>query len=162
HGAHVCGGLRARTQVGIADDFDEWGARSIQIHDRLPAAPVHVLPGVFFQMNAGDAHRLPLSVDVYVEPAAGGERRVVLADLIALGQVRIEVLLAGELAYSVDIAAQSQSRAHRQLRGPRVHDGQRARPSETHGTNVAVWKAAKCDGTAAEKLGARQQLRVDF
>jgi hypothetical protein len=50
------------------------------------------LSGVFFEMRAGDADADPVDVEVAVDR----DRFVVLGDLVVLGHVGIEVVLARE------------------------------------------------------------------
>ena len=71
--------------------------RSIEVHSAaVGKAVVQALAGVFFQVHAGDADALGAVRSLDVDVAVFGQRLVVLRDLVALGQVGIEVILAGE------------------------------------------------------------------
>jgi len=59
-------------------------------------AVVKGFAGIFFEMEARDADALFFTVDFDFEPAAGGQGQFVLRDLVALGQVWIEIILARE------------------------------------------------------------------
>src|SRR5690606_25830221 len=55
YGAHVGGGLLARSQIGLTHDLDERRSRTVQIDGRGALDPVQVLAGVFFQVHTGNA-----------------------------------------------------------------------------------------------------------
>src|SRR3989344_6587568 len=87
--------------------------------------------GVLFQMDAGDtyAQKLP----------AGHERLVVLRDLVALRQVGVEIVLAVELGYGRDLAAQSQSDLQNMRHRLLVYGRQSPRVAEANRADVRVW-----------------------
>ena len=81
---------------------------------RLSASPacfvVHALAGVFFQMGADDADLLGLEAPLGIadlQLAVVAERQIVLADLIALGQVGIVIVLAVPLGERRDLAVRA-------------------------------------------------------
>src|SRR5690606_31551068 len=55
YGAHVGGGLLARSQIGLTHDLDERRSRTVQIDGRGALDPVQVLARVFFQVHTGNA-----------------------------------------------------------------------------------------------------------
>ena len=120
--------------------------------------------GVFFHVHACDADvgRRAVVPHTDLEAAAGRERPVVLRDLVALGKVGIEIVLAREDRDLVNVAAKPQRRAQRQLHGPLVEDRQRAWKRETHRTDVRIRRIAERGRTAAEGLGTRLELHVDL
>ena len=58
-----------------------------------------------------------LAVDRELEMSVERQRQVVLRDLVALGQVRVEVVLAVELGEGGDVAVQRERGAHREVHG---------------------------------------------
>ena len=94
--------------------------------------------------------------------AAGRQRPIVLGDLIALGQVRIEVVLAREHRRRLHRAAERMRRPHRELDGALVQDRQRARQSQADRADVGVRRRSERRAAAAEDLAGGQQLAVDF
>ena len=89
-------GLGGGADVGLGDDLDQRRTAAVEVHERGagavdPAglADVGQLGRVLLQVGAMDADVAELAVD--------RNRLVVLADLVALRQVGIEVVLAGEL-----------------------------------------------------------------
>jgi len=160
--AQVGGCFRAGAQIGVAHDFDQRHAGAVQVDDRIAADAVQVLAGVFFHVRACDADAPGFAVDFDVEVALGRERLLELADLVALGQVRIKVVLAGEDAAFVNRAAERQRRSYGQLYRFTVDDRQRAGQTQTNRANVGVRRLPEVRAAAAEELRLRQQLRVDF
>ncbi len=138
------------------------------------------LARVFFQMDAADAHAaltvverpaLPEGhwdgvsiVEGYGKGAAAGQRGLVLGNLKALGQIGIEVVLAGEQAVLGNGGAQGQGDAQGQIDGVLIDDGQRTGHAHAHLAHGAVGLGLRrIDRRAGAKhLGARQQLDVDL
>ena len=150
-------GLLAGGKLRLADDLQQGRAGAVEV-DQGPAALMDELAGVLLQMGAdqGDALAGPWQL----QPASGGEGEVVLADLVVLGQVGIEVVLAVPLGERGDVAAQGQGGAQGQLEGPAVQHGQRAGQAQAHRAGRAVGRQAERGRAAAEELGPRQQLDV--
>ena len=94
------GGLGRRAHVGLGDDLDERHAAAVVVDVGaaigIGEALVQRLAGVLFHVDAREADAAALAVDGDVEAAAERERPLVLRDLVALRQVRIEVVLARE------------------------------------------------------------------
>ena len=80
-------------QVGSADDLDQRRADSVEV-DEAALVRVHALAGVLLEV---DALELAVAIAVDGNATADAERLVELADLVALRQVGIEVVLAVEL-----------------------------------------------------------------
>ena len=90
------------------------------------------------------------------------QRPLVLRDLIALGQVRIEVVLAREDRRLVDPATERERGADREVDRGAIEDRQRARETETDRTDVRVGRSAERRAAAAEDLRGGQEVRVDL
>ena len=90
------------------------------------------------------------------EPPAAAQRLVVLADLVALGQVGIEVVLAVEDRARRELAAEREA-DHQPRSGsaPRVDDRQRPGQAEADRAGVRVRRLAEGQLAAAEHLRAR-------
>ena len=54
------------------------------------------LAGVLLQVNPGDADALEAAVDLNVQVAVLRQGQLVLGDLVALGQIGVKIVLAGE------------------------------------------------------------------
>jgi hypothetical protein len=123
---------------------------------------VQALAGVFFEVQAGDADSLADPVRLDVDPAKLGQRLVVLRNLVALGQVGIEVIFPRENRGLIDSAIQRHRRQRGELHGFLVQHGQSPRQSQAHRANVRIRRIAKPRRAGAENLGHRQQLDVHF
>jgi hypothetical protein len=93
-------GLLGGAHVRLGNNFGERSAATIVVHIRLSGGLretfVKVFCGVVFEMETGDADALPSSSEFDFEPASGSERQFILRDLVALREVWIEIILAGE------------------------------------------------------------------
>ena len=106
--------------------------------------------------------RLRDAVHHDIDVAVLGERLVVLRDLVALGQVRIEVVLAGEARVRADAAVQRQRAFDGQFHGLAAQHRQRAGQAQADRADIGVGRRAEAGGAAAEDLGGGGQLDVDF
>ena len=106
--------------------------------------------------------RLRDAVHLDIDEAMLGQRLVVLRDLVALGQVGIEVVLARENRARIHPAVQRQRGLDGQFHGLPAQHRQRAGQSQAYRADVGVGRRAETGGAAAEDLGARGELDVDF
>ena len=144
--------LGARAHVGLGDDLEQRRAGAVQV-DAGPVAgeverralrrgrvvfgsgdAVDRLAGVFFQVGACQVDAMELIADEELERAALHHRRLVLADLVALGQVGIEVVLAREDRQRRDRGVDREPEPDRRRRGwrpaaCRAGPGRRPRPA---------------------------------
>ena len=154
-------------EVGLGDDLDERRAAAVEVDvgagGGVGEAVVEALAGVFFHVEAGDADAFGVAVGVGDdEVAVLGDGLVELGDLIALGAVGVEVVLAGEDAGLADLAADGFGGEDGELDGLLVQHGQRAGQAEAGGADVGVGLAAVLVFAAAEGLGAGEELDVDL
>ena len=154
------------THIGLADDFDERCAGAVEIDVGVALgvfeAIVLGLAGVIFHVDAGDVNAFDAGCKLDVEPAAQGDGLIELGDLVALGEIRIEVILAGEDGLRLDFAVEGKPAAYGEFNGVAAENRQRAREAEAHGADVGVRSVTGFDGAGAEDLGARGELDVDF
>src|SRR5690606_35808743 len=86
-------GFRCRGQVRFRDDFNQRNAGAVVIHVRIiPRFTVEKLSGVFFDVNPVNADFLFAFFRLDFHIAVPAQGQVVLGDLVALGQVRVEVI----------------------------------------------------------------------
>ena len=158
----VLGRLLCGAQVGLADDLDERRAGAVQV-DLGASAAVHVLARVLFEMDAGQAYPSgPAFGQRNGHRAAAAEGRFVLADLIALGQVGIEVVLASEDRAVRDRAAERLARLDRHLHHLAVERRQGPGQAQADRAHLRVRRRAEGGGAGAEDLALGQELGVDF
>ena len=147
------------------NDFDERNTSAVVIDQRVigpmdatASTGMGVLAGVFFDMRTLDAHTGAIRE---IEPSVDIDRSIELSDLIVLGHVRIEVVLASKYG-RFDRALKRSTQSHRQLDNVFVQHRQRTRKAETHRTHIGVGLIAKHVWTSAEQLGDRRKLAVNF
>src|SRR3954470_4868409 len=121
------------------------------------------LAGVLLEVQALDADgdalvRRHIDRDL----ALADDRALVLADLVALRQVRVEIVLAVEHALQVDFRLQPEPGADRLAHAFLVDDRQHARHGGVHEGDVAVRLAPEGRGGAREQLGLARHLGMDL
>ena len=139
-------------------------ARTVQVDATRTREPlVHRLARILFKVRTSDADPLARAIVLHhVERAFGHDRQLVLADLVALRQVRVEVVLPGENGLRLNLAVQSQSPLYRQFHRLPAQHRQRARKSQAHRADVGVRRIANFHRTGTENLCARGELAMDF
>ena len=120
------------------------------------------LAGVFLEVDTTDAHAARLAAALELDHAGRRDRQLVLRDLIALRQVRIEVVLAREDGCPVNRAAESQRRANRVVDRGTIQHRQRAGQPEADGTDVCVRLPAEGGTASAEDFRRGEKLCVDL
>ena len=128
---------------------------------------MQALARVLFHVQASDADALCDRRAARVErrnldPAVLGDGLVELRDLVALGRVGIEVVLAREDAGLANLAVDRLRRQHRKLHRLAVQHRQRAWQAEAGRADVRVRLAAVLVHAAAEGLGLRKELDVNL
>ena len=87
---------------------------------------------------------------------------VELRNLVALGQVGVEVVFAREDGALAHLAVECQGGQRGKLDGLGVEHRQCAGQAETNRADVGVGRGAEMIGAAAKGLGGGEQLHVDF
>ncbi len=163
---HVEPRLFRRADVWLADDLHQRDARAVQVNQAVRLATrlaLQMTTGVFLQVDARDADAAVLAVDMDHQVAIGAQRHIILRDLIALGQVGIEVVLAVELRVFGDVAVERERRHDGVVNRLLVDDRQRPRKPHTDGAVVGVRRRVGIvRRAAAEHLARGEQLRVDL
>src|SRR5580700_3169665 len=155
-----------RAQVRFTDNLHQRHTATIEVDQGRRGALEHVAgvmhrPGVLFEVDAGDPASDGLADDRKLEMSVDGQRQVVLRDLIALRQVRVEVVLPVELGEYGDVTVQRDRCAHRVLHRLLVDGRQDTGQSQAYRAGVLVRCCARVVGGArTEHLAAREQLRV--
>ena len=113
-------------------------------------------------MRTREPHRLRLLAHHDIERTAFDYGQFVLADLVALGQVGIKIILAGEYRATVYLAVHGQPETDRALNRALVQYRQHAGQRDIDRARLRIRTRAECGGTARKYLGARRQLRMRF
>ena len=121
------------------------------------------LAGVLLEVEALDADLDALAVGhVDDDLALPDDRRLVLADLIALRQVGIEIVLPVEDRIEIDLRLQPESGADRLHDAGLVDHWQHAGHGGIDQRNVRIGLAAERGRSAGEKLGLRRHLGMNL
>jgi hypothetical protein len=158
----VGGGFLGAADVGAGDDLHQRDAGAVEVDEGHGG--VHVVDGfarVLFQVDAFDAdhaRRAVAHLDQHFALAHDGV--VELADLVALRQVGVEVVLAVEGGVQVDLCLQAQPRATGLFHAEFVDDGQHAGHARVDEGHVGIGLGPELRGGAGEELGARRDLCV--
>ena len=128
---------------------------------------MHKLAGVLLHVEPLDADGFEVGVlaffgHLHLNPAVLGDRFVELGDLVVLGQVGIEVLLAVELAVLSNLQVQGHGGLHRILEHLLVQHRQGARQATHHRVDVGVGLVTKGGGRVGKNLAVGAQLHVGF
>jgi hypothetical protein len=118
------------------------------------------LAGILFEVGAGQVDAMGHLADEELDRSALDHRRFVLADLVALGQVGIEVVLAREDRKRRDRGADREAEADGPLDRAAIGDRQGAGQGEVDRRRLGVGRGAERGRGAAEDLRAGRELGV--
>ena len=108
-GAGIGQYLFNRVHIRLGDNLEQGDASPVEVHQRgslLIGVEMGQFAGVLFQVHAADLDIQPAGLRTHGKQAVFGQRMFVLGDLIAFGQIGIEIILARELADLVDLTIQ--------------------------------------------------------
>jgi hypothetical protein len=117
---------------------------------------------VLFHVDSCDTDALHLAVQFDIDVAVLGEGLGILGYLVALGEVRIEVVLPREGALPVDAALRGEAHPQCELDDFLVEHGQHPGHPRADGAGMAVRGGAEFRRAAAEDLRVREELGMDF
>ena len=121
------------------------------------------LAGILLQVQPGNADRLGRTVGEFDLDLAGADDGVfILADLIAGGQIGIEVVLPVEPADHVDMRVQPKAGPHRLRDAFGIDDRQHAGERRIDEADLAVGLRPKRRRRAAEQFCVADNLGVDL
>ena len=124
---------------------------------------VQALARVLLQMQPLDADDHPLATEEIDDDLALAHDRVFeLADLIALGQIGIEIVFAVEHRPEIDLRLQAKPSADGLRDAALVDHRQHAGHGRVHQAHMRVGLAAEHRGRAGEQLSFRANLGMDF
>ena len=148
----------------LRHDLEERCAGAVEIHACDPAeALVQRLAGILLQVRAGNGDALGAAVIEHnVESALRHDRQLVLADLIALRQVRIEVVLAREHRLAGYARADREAEAHGHANRLAIQHRQHAGEAEIDEARLGVGRRTVGRRGAGEDLRPGSELRVDL
>ncbi len=105
---------------------------------------VQALAGILFEMNALDANHAGAAViQVHGHAALSDDWRLVLADLIALRQIRIEVILSVKNGYQIDLCVEAEAGTDGLSDALLINNREHAGHRRINKRHVRVGRAAK-------------------
>ena len=113
---------------------------------------VEIFGGVFFDVKARDADAFFGAGDFDFDVAAGGKRKLELGNLVALGKVGVEIILAGKARVFVDGAVDGERRAAGHFDDAFVQHRKSAGEAQADGAGVGVGRVAEAGGAGAENF----------
>ena len=124
---------------------------------------VQGLSRVFFEVSACDAYGMCAAIrQRNHELSAAHNGLLKLADLVALGQIRIKVVLAIEHGALADLRAHTQPEHNSKEYIFSIQHGQHTRHCQIDRVGLCIrWRAKGC-GTTGKNLRLCGQLQVDF
>ncbi len=93
---------------------------------------------VFFQVGTHQAHCFHLIAQQKADGAALHHRNFKLADLVALGQIRIEIVFARKHRILGHLGAHGQAKLNGALHGCFVHHWQHTGQGQVHGASLRI------------------------
>ncbi len=169
--------LLGRAHVGLGHALDERHAGAVVVDegvlglpDPSPGTHVRGLARVLLHVDARDADRPSLAVDLDLEPPADAHGKVVLADLVVLRHVGIEVVLPVEQRAGRDRPSRARARSARSTRS-RVRSAPGASPagpgrpgrrssSAATRTRCGTRRTSSCRSRARRGTRARSRSRT--
>ena len=119
--------------------------------------------GIFLQMRASQTDRFLLAIiKLDANITGANDRQLKLRNLIALGQVGIEVILARKHAATTNLGAGCQRELDRHRHRFAIEHRQHTRHPQINGIGLRVGCRAKRGGTGREDLALRGQLSVNL
>ena len=123
---------------------------------------VQALAGVLFQMQPLDADLKRVFLEIDRNHALAHDWVLVLRDLIALGQVGVEIVLPVEHRAMVDLGFEAKAGSHRLGHAFLVDDGEHSRHSGIDNADMRVWLAAERRRSSRKKLRIGKHLGMHF
>ena len=162
---HIGLRLLGRAKVRLRDDFHQRDTGAVQINKGIVRILImDRLAGILLQVQPLDPDHDRLGLPRHIDDnlALTHDRFGELADLVALGQIGIEIVLPIETRLAVDLRLQAQPGPNRLRDAFAIDDGEHARHGRIDKAHMRVRLAAKSGRGPGKKLGLRIDLRVDL
>ncbi len=159
--------LRRGAHIRLGNDFHQGRTGAVQINARHAGKIfVQTFARILFQMRAGQADGFLdgglAFAQSHRDRATGHNRLRQLADLIALGQIRVKVIFSIKRAvlrhFGTNRKAEQRGHAHRFGIQHRQNTGQ----TQIHRASLHIRRGTKRRGRTGKNFGLRGQLRMNF
>jgi hypothetical protein len=119
---------------------------------------VEELSRILLQMNPPNPHPPGHPIAVDLDKPAGAEGELILGYLIILGQIGVEIILAGKDGVGRDRATDSERSANGELHRLLIQDRQGPWQAETNRTGLRIGGLPEPRAAAAENLRCSEKL----
>ena len=145
--------------VRLRNNFDQRRTSAVEVDQRVPVV-VRQLASILFHVRVMNPHPFERAVfQRRVDIASQNDRLVHLRCLVALWQVRIEIMLAIKPANAGNRRIQRLTSTHRQLDGVLIQHWQHARQAKINLVRFFVWlSVASVVISRTKQLGFGRQL----
>ena len=147
--------------LGFGNDFEQGHTATVEVHAAV-FVKMGTLADVFFQVSPIEIDPLDAAFEFELHIASNVRGQGELRDLVILGGVRIEVVLAIKLCAGRDIAIEQHPGERRLFEGLFIRHRKRSGHAEADRAYVRVGIRTVLVRTTAPHLGAGSQLDVGF
>jgi hypothetical protein len=156
-------GLGAGTHVGLRDDLEQRRSGAVEV-DAGASGEILVqrLARILFEVRACQTHGLFSAIDIDGQRTAVHDRQLELTDLVALGQIGVEIVLARKDRTLSDLGADSKAEFDRADYGFAVQYRQYAGQRQTDCVGLRVRLGTEGGTGARKNLRLSLQLSVGF
>jgi hypothetical protein len=86
--------------IGFGYDLDKRNSATVMVDEGRAFAVMYKLPGIFLDVNSGDAYSLAAGVAFYIYVSVLAYRGEILRDLISFWKIGIEIIFSVDARYS--------------------------------------------------------------
>ncbi len=151
-------------EVGFCDDFEQGGARPVEVDTGLPCVGVvNRFACIFFQVGPGDTHGKQRAIGHrHLKAALTNNRLKELTDLITFGKVRVKVIFSVEHRAFADLGTHTQAKHNGVTHSLRVEYRQHTGHAQVNGAGLLVGCTTKAVGCPGEDLALGSELQMDL
>ncbi len=119
-------------------------------------------PGIFLKVGSCDPDGFGPRIGCDLKAASAHDRNFILADLVAFGQIRIEIVFSGENGNGIDGCPDREAKSGRHQCRLAIHHGEYPGQTDIHGTGLGVGRRAIGGRGPREDLALSHQLCVNL
>ena len=149
--------------VRLSNNFQQRSSSPVQVHITIAAfSRMNIFSRIFLQMRTSDADSLGRAIDIQVNPPVFANRLFVLRDLIALGQVWIEIVFTRKNIRGPNRTVQGQACSNGHFHGTFIDDWKRTWQSQANCAGLGIGRAAKFYPTPTKHFRLGSKLCMNF
>ena len=161
---HVGHRFLGRAHIGLRDDFQQGRAGTVEVNTgHTVKIFMQGLAGIFFQVGAGHANGFAAAVfQLDGDFTHADNRQFILTDLIALGEIGIEIILARKHRHRRNLGVDRQAELDRHCHHLRIQYRQHTRQAQVDGTGLGVGYGPIGGGGTGKDFAVGGQLGMNF